>query len=102
MAANFLGRGEGAAVVLLGFTDDDVDLGEEEQDEGDRGGQRDGHAHGDHLIIAPEVDGHKRHPDDARRVHSEAYELCLIEVFGEVPGFYGVEGTHDDEEDVKA
>ena len=59
MAPYILGRGECTAIVLLWFTDDDVDLGEEEEYEGDGSTERNSEAHGDHFIVTAEVNRHK-------------------------------------------
>lgn len=43
------------------------------------------------LGVAAKVDGYKGNPDDARRVHGEAYELGLVEILRDVSRLDGVE-----------
>ena len=102
MTADVLGRREGAAVVPLRLVDDDVDLRNEEQHQRHGGAETDRQTHGDHLVLAAEVDRHEGQPDDARRVHGEADELRLVEVLREVARLDGVQRAEDDEEDVEA
>ena len=97
-----IGRGgEGAAVVLLGLEDDDVEFGSEEQDQSDHGAEGHADAERDGLRAAAEVDGHKGHPDDARRVHGETDEFGLVEVLRQVAGLDRVDGAHGDQEEVE-
>ena len=46
--------------------------------------ERDAEAEGDGLGLGSEVNGHKSHPNDARRVHGEADEFRLIEVLRKI------------------
>ena len=48
-------------------------------------------------VTRPEVDGDKRQPNDASRVHREPDEFSLVEVLRHFPGLHGVEGADGDE-----
>ena len=102
MTPDVLGGGEGAPSVLLRSPHDDVDLGEEEQHEGDSGAERDGDGHGHLLVLPAEVDGEEPQPDDAGGVHGEPDKLGLVEVLRQVPRLDGVQRAHEDEEEVEA
>ena len=102
MNAKISRGGEGAAVVLFRFEDDDVEFGSEEEDERDHGAQRDADAERDGLGLAAEVDGHEGHPDDTRGVHGETDELGLVEVLGQVACLDRVDGAHGDQEEIEA
>lgn len=100
MHAHHGGCGEGAAHVPLGFGQDDVHLGHEHAAERHRGAEADGEAHGDDLVVAAEVDGHKGQPNDAGGVHREGDVLGLVKVRRNVSGLEGVEGAAQDQQSV--
>lgn len=90
MAPYRLVGGEERSVVPFRFQKYYVEFRYEEEEPDDEGAQSDAHAHGDHLGVAPEVDGDESYPDNAGRVHGEADEFRFVEVFGNVAGFEGV------------
>lgn len=53
------------------------------------------------LGVAAEVYGHEGNPDDARRVHGEAYELGLVEVLGHVARLDGVQRAESYQQEVE-
>ncbi len=102
VTADVLCRGEVAAVVLFRFEEHDVQLGEEEEEEGDDGAEADAQTEADDVLVGVVVDRHKGDPDDQRRVHREANELGLVEILRNVSRFDGVQCAEADEDKVKA
>lgn len=100
--AHSVGGGERAAHVPLRLGDDDVHLGREHAAQGH--GHAQAHREGgrDDFVVAAEVDGHKRQPDDARGVHGEGDVFGLVEVCGNVAGLEGVVSAAQDEQAVVA
>jgi len=94
VAAHVLGGGEEAAVVLLRLEDDNVAAREEEKEERKERAEADAKAQGCDLVVAAQVDGHKGNPNNERRVHGEADELCLVEIFRHISGLESVKSAH--------
>jgi len=95
-------RDERAAHVPLGFGDDDVHLRGEHAAQSHRHAEAHGERRGDDLVVAAEVDGHKRQPDDARGVHGEGDVLGLVEIRRDVAGLEGVVSAAHDQQAVVA
>lgn len=100
--AHCIGGGEGAAHVSLWFGEDDVHLWGEHTAQGHSHAQAHGERRGDDLVVAAEVDGHKRQPDYTRGVHGEGDVFGLVEIGRNVAGLEGIISAAHDEQAVVA
>ena len=49
-------------------------------------------------VCCPKIEGDEGKPDDTGGVHCEPYNLCLIEVLGNLPGLDGVDRADSDKD----
>lgn len=122
MTADILGRREEASIVLFRLKENDIQLGKEEQDEGDDGWKTDKQGKGvynlawiltyrlipdaqgewDDVLVWIVINGHKSDPNNEGRVHGETNEFGLIKILRHVARLYGVQRTEANKDKVKA
>ena len=102
MHAHGVRGGERAAHVSLWFGDDDVHLWCEHTAQSHGHAEAHGEGRRDDLVVASEVDRHKRQPDDTCGVHGEGDVFGFVEICRNVAGLEGVIGAAQDKQAVVA